>query len=317
MSSLSGSKQKALAGHEDQVSSLAWSRGGAVLASGSYDKSLRLWQVSETGQARELHTLGGHGSPIEDLDWLGADETLVVSASSDGVKLWDARAGRCAATWKLEGKPLNLACRPDGRQLAVADRKDSLSLLDVRQTATLDVLGIGKMRSVEVNEISWNAQGSLLFLTATYMERGMGGFEVVDSSTGKLVPVAAIGGHMTDVFCLKFSKDGEYFAVGGKEGIVTLWNAKDLACVGSFSRSESALRCMDFSGDGKKIAYGSSDRHIAVDDVLSQGAVDNIDAQAPKTVECLAWHPSADLLAFAISKSHQEDKFVRLVGTKF
>jgi len=50
-----------LAGHEGPVSSLAFSTSRAMLASGSWDKTVKLWDVFESKGARETLSLMSDG----------------------------------------------------------------------------------------------------------------------------------------------------------------------------------------------------------------------------------------------------------------
>jgi WD40 repeat protein len=52
-----GVSRHILKGHTDQVKSIAYSPSGDLIASGSYDRTVRLWDV-ETGACRQ--TLTGH-----------------------------------------------------------------------------------------------------------------------------------------------------------------------------------------------------------------------------------------------------------------
>ena len=85
-----------LAGHKDSVLSLAFSPNGKRLASGSSDKTVRLWDVT-TGQ--HLRTLTGHIGEIGAVTFLGdkalagigfAEAKALATGSSDGtVFIWD------------------------------------------------------------------------------------------------------------------------------------------------------------------------------------------------------------------------------------
>ena len=50
---------KSLSGHSDSICSLAVSPDSGILASGSYDSSIRLWQISDFSYIKSLtdHTL--------------------------------------------------------------------------------------------------------------------------------------------------------------------------------------------------------------------------------------------------------------------
>jgi WD40 repeat protein len=69
---------------------LAFSEDGTLLASGSGDATVRLWNPA-TGE--ELHVLRGHDGLVEDVA-LSPDGSVLASASRDGtVRLWDTATG--------------------------------------------------------------------------------------------------------------------------------------------------------------------------------------------------------------------------------
>ncbi len=86
----SGRPLGALKGHGKGVTSVAFSRDGKLLASGSSDNTIRIWDVAGK---RELRTLAGHTSNVESIDF-SPDGGLLASASDDGATfLWDANTG--------------------------------------------------------------------------------------------------------------------------------------------------------------------------------------------------------------------------------
>ncbi len=76
-----------LSGHTGTVTSVAFSPDGSLLASGSWDQTIKLWEVA-TGQ--EVRTLSGHSSTVSSVAF-SPDGRLLASGSWDGtVLLWDA-----------------------------------------------------------------------------------------------------------------------------------------------------------------------------------------------------------------------------------
>ena len=70
-----------LQGHQNYVYCLAFSPKGNILASGSYDEAVFLWDVRA---GRLMRSLPAHSDPVSGIDFC-CDGTLVVSCSTDGL----------------------------------------------------------------------------------------------------------------------------------------------------------------------------------------------------------------------------------------
>ena len=96
------SREKAyqtLQGHTGWVWSIAFSPDGKLLASGSEDMTIRLWEI-HTGQVR--HILQGHAQ------WYAVafspdGQILVSSGGDETIRLWDVETGECLQTLQLPG----------------------------------------------------------------------------------------------------------------------------------------------------------------------------------------------------------------------
>ena len=87
-----------LEGHSSSVISVALSKDGQRVVSGSDDKTVKIWDAT-SGEC--VSTLEGHSSVVMSVA-LSEDGQRVVSGSRDKtVKIWDATSGECVST--LEG----------------------------------------------------------------------------------------------------------------------------------------------------------------------------------------------------------------------
>jgi hypothetical protein len=86
-----GTSLATLEGHEAPVESLAFERDGGLLASGSDDRTILVW---DTGSWTRVRSLFGHNDKVTGLVF-AADDRLLASVSEDGtLRLWDPPTGQ-------------------------------------------------------------------------------------------------------------------------------------------------------------------------------------------------------------------------------
>lgn len=83
--------------------------------------------------------------------------------------------------------------------------------------------------------------------------------------TSNLSQVFQLTGHTTAANCVKPDPQGRYIAVGGNEGIVSLWDTQELVCVKTLSKHDQPVVSIDFSHDGDYIAVGYDSTEIPID----------------------------------------------------
>ncbi|SPQ17850.1 cc66ce0a-f11d-4dfc-a536-8eee764de0f2 [Thermothielavioides terrestris] len=118
-----------LLGHHNYVYCLAFSPKGNILASGSYDEAVFLWDVRA---GRLMRSLPAHSDPVSGVDFC-RDGTLVVSCSTDGlIRIWDTSTGQCLRTLVHEDNPAvtNVCFSPNGRFVLAFSLDDSIRLWD-------------------------------------------------------------------------------------------------------------------------------------------------------------------------------------------
>jgi len=89
---ITGSQTGILFGHTRDVMSLAFSPDGASLASGSMDRTIKLWDRQTGGVVKVFH---GHTSCVVSV-CISADHTMIASGSLDKtICLWDVQTEEC------------------------------------------------------------------------------------------------------------------------------------------------------------------------------------------------------------------------------
>jgi WD40 repeat protein len=114
-----GKELASIPDHDGPVTSVCFSSDGQLLASASWDKTVRIWDVSKR---KELRRLLGHTEKVYVLAF-SPDNTLLASGGNDKlIRLWNSRTGKeLGKLQEHEGSVRSLAFSPDGRYLASGD----------------------------------------------------------------------------------------------------------------------------------------------------------------------------------------------------
>ncbi len=141
-----------------------------------------------------------------------------------------------------------------------------------------------------MNEISWNKQGDLFFVTT-----GLGTIQLL--SYPDLHEVHNIEAHLANCICLEFDKSGRYFATGSADSLASLWDVETLSCLRTFSRLEWPVRTLSFNYDSQLLAAASEDHFIDIGHVDSGEQIACI--KCDTSTFTISWHPKYNILAYA------------------
>lgn len=111
-----------LRGHVGTVRSVSFSPDGKTIASGSDDKTVKIWDAA-TGTI--LRSLRGHSGTVTSVFFSPDGKTLISSGKDKTVRVWDAATGEAiqrSPGVSCEGTPA--AFSPDGKFLATSDNRN-------------------------------------------------------------------------------------------------------------------------------------------------------------------------------------------------
>jgi WD40 repeat protein len=253
-----------LRGHRDQVSGLAFSPDGKILASGDYQGFAKLWDVA-TGSERA--TLIGGRSGWGPLAFSPDGKVLAFSGgqSSDAtVTVWEVATGRKLTTLQGSGMVPCLAFSVDGNTLASGDVASTVQLWDV---ATWQRRSILRGHRGRVRSVAFSPDGKTLASGSdgyTCNDENEAVTILWDLSTEPPRPQYQLPG----AFSVAFSPDGRTLARGWNHR-VHLYDVETGKERASFRGHVNTIHSVVFSPDGKTLASTGSDRAVRLWEVAS------------------------------------------------
>jgi WD40 repeat protein len=129
-------KQKHVLKHDKYVNTVAFSANGKVLASGSGDDLVQLWDAQKGERIRSLKGVR-HGTRCVAFS---PDGQTIAAGWSDGtVRLWDVQSGELKKTLKGHTDAIySLAFSPDGKTLASTSQDETVRFWPINQAAAGD-----------------------------------------------------------------------------------------------------------------------------------------------------------------------------------
>ncbi len=239
-------------GHSSAVTALAWSPNGKLLASGSWDCSVHLWEA-ETGS--RILRYQGHTAGVTTIAW-SPNRKLLASGSEDGVaQVWDAATGQTRFTYRGHTQAITaLAWSPEGAYLASASINQTVHVWKPTSQAKPFVYK-GHRAIIEV--ILWSLDGKRITTvgrdqTVQRWDAASGGNILTSRNPDAPSRAAA------------WSPDGALVAVGNEDGLVVLREVSTGKLLFVYRGHTQKVLVVRWSPDGSRVTSGSVDQTVHI-----------------------------------------------------
>jgi serine/threonine protein kinase len=284
-----------LIGHTGEVNSVAISPDGQKIASGSDDRTIKIWSLN---RRKQLRTLKGHTSWVYSVAFSPDSQTLISGSKDKTVKIWNLKTGQELRSLTGHSSYVNsVAFSPDGQTIA-SGSYDKTIRLHLKTGQAIALTG----HSREVLAVAFSSNGQ--YLVSSSADRTI---KIWNPNTGK--ELRTLTGHSGDVNAIAISPDSQTLASVSDDKTVKVWNLNTGRELRTLIGYSSDINSVAFSPDGQAIATGSDDKTIKIWNIVTGEELTTLKGHL-SPVFAVAFSPNGQLLV-----SGSADKTIKIWQT--
>lgn len=284
-----------LTGHEAEVFCCEFSPDGRNLASGSFDKTINLWNVY--GECENYGVMKGHANAVLELHWDPAGDKIYSCSADKSVCVWDAEAGKRLK--KLNGHTAivnSMQTVRRGTPLLCSGGDDGTTKLwDLRARRCVHTFE----HQYQILAVSFDDTAERIF--AGSLDNNI----LIYDMRRRDADPDTMEGHTDSVTGLDVSKCGSFMVSNGMDNTIRVWDIRPFSAQpnrqmnmmrgASHNFEKNLLRCR-WSANDQLITAGSADQNVCIWDARHRQLVYKLPGHTGSVNE-VCFHPHEPIVA--------------------
>ena len=261
-------------GHTSSIHSVTITPDGKNIISGSWDKTIKIWDIKSSECIRTLY---GHTGSVNSIVVTPDGKTIISGSNDETIRLWDIKSGECLNTFEGHTSYICSLTITPNREIIISGSSDlSIKLWDIKSGECLNTF---KDYSC-VHSLAITPDGKTII--SGY---DCGSIKLWDIKNGECIKTlkAYNEGYtpLTKINSIVVTPNGKTIISGSHDETIRLWDIKSGECLNTLKTYRpkgftSYIYSVAVTPDGKNIISGSNDQTIKIWDINSGECINSL-----------------------------------------
>ena len=265
---------RALPGHASTISQIKYSPDGRLIASASWDKTIKLW---DNASGKLVSTLKSDRDGVNSIAFSPDGRTLISGGEDSTVRLWDItdRPKLIKILSEHEDSVKTVTVSPDGELMASASYDNQIKLWSASGQLKQTI----EAHNLAITSLSFTPDGQTL--ASASWDNTIKLWSIQDAGASSNL-IHTLTGHQDGVTDLSFNSAGTVLASASGDRQMKLWNAQTGELIKNLRGHTSQINSLAFARDDRFLISGEEQQglywwNLDLDHLLARGCARLVD----------------------------------------